>query len=216
MLRSGRPSTEKAEEKSLSKAGEILRSACVQRVEPFYEARITWVESPTAPNTVWYVHGVIKNLADFPMEFEIHLGEIFGQQAWGKARAVLSGQTAVWAAPYVPRPDYTPQIGTVRYKQVWPDPVHAQAVITGAVPADFGGPYSEITGTVINTGTEGSGYAVELQGENGAISVGYVLQVAPGQTAPWENAVFRDNPQVHVVRVTNWPLDPYIADPFSP
>ena len=85
--------------------------ACLQRAEPPYEARITWVESPTAPSTVWYVHGVITNLADFPMEFEIHLGVVFGDQSWGKARAVLPGQTAVWAAPYVPHPDFTPQSG---------------------------------------------------------------------------------------------------------
>ena len=93
----------------------------------------------------------------------------------------------------------------MNYKQVWPEPVHGQAVIIGAVPADFGGPFSEVTGTVTNTGTEASDYAVELQGENGAMNVGYALQVAPGQTAPWDNAIFRGNPPVHVVRVTNWP-----------
>jgi hypothetical protein len=179
--------------------------ACTKRVEPFYEARITWVESPVAPSTVWYVHGVITNLADFPMEFEIQLGVVFGAQAWGKALAVLPGQTAVWAAPYVPRPDFEPEIGIVKYKQVWPEPVNGQAVITGAIPADFGGPFSEVTGTVTNTGTKTSGYAVDLQGDNGAISRGFVYQVAPGQTAPWEQAIFRGNPPVHVVRVTTWP-----------
>jgi hypothetical protein len=179
--------------------------ACVKRVEPFYEARITWVESPTAPGTVWYAHGVITNLADFPMEFEVQLDlQVIEAWAWGKALAVLPGQTAVWAAPYV-RPGYKPQIGIVKYTQVWPDPVHGRAVITGAVPADFGGPFSEITGTVTNTGTKASGYAVELQGDNGAINVGYVSQVAPGQTVPWDQAIFRGKPPVRVVRVANWP-----------
>ncbi len=185
--------------------------ACVQRVEPFYEARITAVVPPAFEGDVGYAHGTVTNLADFPMDFTIHLAGLF-LEPWspvGAARSVLPGETAVWRAPFV-HPGYVPRIGTVEYKQVWPKPVHAQAVITQVGPANFAG-WSEVTGTVTNTGTEASGYAIDVQTANGEIDVGYSAYVAPGQAATWESAVFHGIPQEpRVVRVSSWPTDPMI------
>ena len=53
---------------------------------------------------------------------------------------------------------------------VSPDPVHADTVITGVVPADYGGPDTEVMGTVTNTGSAVAGYAVELLADNGLIA----------------------------------------------
>jgi hypothetical protein len=188
--------------------------ACVQRVEPFYEVRITAVVLPPLEGQFGMAHGTVTNLADFPMDFGIHLSGVSlePQPPMGWAKNVLPGQTAVWRAAFVHR-GYTPRIGTVEYTRVWPKLVYGHAVITGVVPADartlqsfafpYGGPYSEVMGTVTNTGTELSGYVVDLQAENGEISVGYVHGVGPGQTGPWDDAVFRGNPKVRVVRISN-------------
>lgn len=169
--------------------------ACVQRVEPFYEARITAVVPPATQGEVGWAHGTVTNLADFPMDFKIHLAGLFLQpvEPVGFAPSVLPGQTAVWRAPFV-HPDYPARIGTVEYKQSWPEPVHAQAVITHVAPANFPG-WSEVSGTVTNTGTQGSVYAIEVQTANGEVNVGYSGWAAPGQTAPWQSAVFHGIPQ---------------------
>jgi hypothetical protein len=183
-------------------------------VGPFYEARITAVVPPAFEGDVGWAHGTVTNLADFPMEFQIHLAGLFlePQSPVGAARAVLSGQTAAWRAPFV-HPGYTPRIGTVQYKQVWPEPAHAQAVVTHVGPADFAG-WSEVTGTVTNTGTEASGFAIEVRTANGEMDVGYTSFVAPGQTAPWENAVFHGVPQdPRVSRVIVWPTYPIMQVP---
>jgi hypothetical protein len=182
--------------------------ACVQRVEPFYEARITAVVPPAYEGDVGWVHGTVTNLADFPMDFTIYLAGLFPlhqpQHPAGGAQSVPSGQTAVWRAPYV-HPDYTPRIGTVEYKQEWPNPTHAQAVITHVGPAHFAG-WSEVTGTLTNTGTVGSGFVIDVQTANGEGSSGHVSYVAPGQTATWENVVFHGIPQApRVVRVSSLP-----------
>ena len=187
--------------------------ACVQRVEPFYEARITAVVPPAFEGDVGYAHGVVTNLADFPMDFEIQLADLSLEPAnpVGEARAVLSGQTAVWRAPYV-HPGYTPRIGTVRYTRVWPTPVHGQAVITGVLPAQVDG-YSEIKGSVTNTGADVSGaFAVDLQARNGEVTVAYTQwRIEPGQTVPWHDAIFRGSPEVRVVRVSY----PSFGPPFA-
>jgi hypothetical protein len=178
--------------------------ACVQRVEPFYEVRITAVVPPAFEGDVGYAHGVVTNLAEFPMDFEIPLADLSIEPAnpVGEARAVLAGQTAVWRAPYV-HPGYTPRIGTVRYTRVWPTPVHGAAVITGVVPAQVDG-YTEVKGSVTNTGTDISGaFAVDLQATNGEVTVAYTQwRIEPSQTVPWHDAIFRGSPEVHVVRVS--------------
>jgi hypothetical protein len=112
----------------------------------------------------------------------------------GAARSVLPGQTAVWRAPFV-HPDYPARIGTVEYEQSWPKPAHAEAVvITHVGPADLAG-WSEVSGTVTNTGTEGTIFAIEVQTANGQVGVGTSGYVAPGQAAPWGDAVFQSIPQ---------------------
>jgi hypothetical protein len=78
--------------------------ACVQRVEPFYEARITAVVPPAAEGDVGSAHGIVTNLADFPMDFTIHLAGV--AESWnpkGWAPSVMPGQTAVWRAPWLAR-----------------------------------------------------------------------------------------------------------------
>jgi hypothetical protein len=174
------------------------------------------VVPPATEGEVGWVHGTVTNLADFPMDFTIYLAGLFPlhqpQDPAGGARSVLSGQTAAWRAPYV-HPDYTPRIGTVEYKQVWPKPAYARAVITHVGPADFAG-WSELSGTVTNTGTEASGYAIEVQTANGEMDVGYVSYVAAGQTAAWGNAVFHGVPQApRVFRISSWPTYPMIQEP---
>jgi len=187
----------------------LSTTACVQRVEPFYEARIAAVVPPAFEGDVGWAYGTVTNLADFPMEFQIHLAGLFlePQSPVGAARAVLPGETAVWRAPFV-HPGYTPRIGTVEYKQVWPKPVHAQAAISNVGPAGFAG-WSEVAGTVTNTGTDGSGFAIEVQTANGENDVAYVAYVAPGQTSTWGNAVFHGTPQApRVFRIFVWPTEP--------
>jgi hypothetical protein len=180
--------------------------ACVQRAEPFYEARITAVEPPAFEGDVGYVHGTVTNLADFPMDFTIHLAGLFlephAPEGW--AMSVWPGQTAVWRAPFV-HPDYTPRIGPVEYKRVWPKPAHAHAVITQVKPADNAG-WSEVTGMVTNTGTEASAFAIDVQTADGKGSVGYSDWIAPGQTGTWKYASFHAIPQApRVFRVFSWP-----------
>jgi hypothetical protein len=183
--------------------------ACVQRVEPFYEARITAVVPPATQGEVGWAHGTVTNLADFPMDFKIHLAGLWLQpvEPVGGAVSVLPGQTAVWRAPFV-HPDYPARIGTVEYKRASPLPARAEAVITHVGPADFAG-WSEVSGTVTNTGTEASGFGIEVQTANGEVSVGYSAYVAPGQTASWDQAVFHGVLQgPHVFRVFVPPASP--------
>jgi hypothetical protein len=176
--------------------------ACVQRVEPFYEARITAVAPPALEGDVGWAHGTVTNLADFPMDFTIHLAGL--AESWnpdGWAPSVMPGQTAVWRAPFV-HPDYSPRIGTVEYYQSWRlIPAHAQAVITGVAPADVAG-WSEVSGTLTNTGTVRLFFSIDVQTTNGEVDVGSSGPVDPGQTAPWRHAVFHGIPQgPRVVRV---------------
>ncbi len=169
---------------------------------------------PAFEGDVGWAHGTVTNLADFPMEFTIHLAGLFlePQAPVGEARAVLPGQTAVWRAPFV-HPDYTPRIGTVEYRRVWPRSTNAQAVITHVGPADFAG-WSAVTGTVTNAGADPSGFAIEVQTTNGEIDVGYAAWVGPGETAPWEHAVFHGTPQApRVFRVVVWPPYPMMPMP---
>jgi hypothetical protein len=187
--------------------------ACVQRVEPFFEVRITAVVPPAFEGDVGYAHGVVTNLADFPMDFEIPLAGLSLEPVnpVGEARGVLSGQTAVWRAPYV-HPGYTPRMGTVRYTRVWPTPVHGKAVITGVAAAEVDG-YTEVKGSVTNTGTDvSSAYAVDLQATNGEVTVAYTQwRIEPGQTVPWHDAIFRGSPEVRIVRVSY----PSFGPPFA-
>jgi hypothetical protein len=182
--------------------------ACVQRVEPFYEARITAVVPPAFDGDTGWAHGTVTNLADFPMYFVIHLAGAPSstQESW--AQSVLSGQTAVWRAPFSD-PAYTPRIGMVEYYQAWRlIPAHAQAVITGVGPADVAG-WSKVSGTVTNTGTVHTTFAIEVQTANGEVSVGH-SGPAPGETATWD-AVFHGIPQSpRIVRVLVPPGGPMV------
>jgi hypothetical protein len=172
--------------------------ACVQRVEPFYEARITAVVQPAFEGDYGWAHGTITNLADFPMDFKIHLAGSSSPEGW--AQSVLSGQTAVWRAPFAD-PNYTPRIGMVEYYQAWRlIPAHGQAVITTVAPADVAG-WSEVSGTVTNTGTNHPTFTIDIQTANGEVAVGSGY-AAPGQTATWKHALFHGTPQrPRIVRV---------------
>jgi hypothetical protein len=183
----------------------LTGTACVKQPAPTYEIHLTAVMA--FDYGVSEAQGTIRNLGDVPMDYQINLGGApprLWPGGWAKAVAVLPGQTAVWSASFAVG-QYLPEVGSVFENPVNPDAVHADATITGVVPADYGGQDTEIMGTVTNTGSVVAGFAVELQGDNGEISRGYVSNLAPGQTATWDGANFRGSPNVHWVRTIKWP-----------
>ena len=153
--------------------------------------------SPSGQYTI--VGGTITNTGSRSGDFGIEMISTTGQTGAGYAFNVWPGQTAIWSTMF------NGQVGVrvVRVSATSAEVprVYGTSAITSVGPSPGGG-YTDVYGTVTNTGPATASFGIELKASSGEVGAGYAFDVLPGQTATW-NASFIGSVTVKFVRLTN-------------
>jgi hypothetical protein len=176
-----------------------LCAACAPPGSPPYEVLVTRSVT-TSGGQYTEVSGTIKNLTNVAMDYSIEMLSSSGEAATAWASYVLPNDTAIWTNFFTGAVN-AGIVRVVAYGEPNAPPVNGSFAITRVAPS---GNYTEIDGTVINTGPTASNFSIELQADSGEVEYAAASEVQPGQTATWSSFFDGAGVTIQWVRATAW------------
>lgn len=161
------------------------------------------VSLPGFPGPFTNIHGTITNTGPCRAHYLLRVVASSGDEHRWTAYNVRPAETAVWISRFVG--DVT--VADVQVTAETGDylgPVAAAAAITLVEPTQRSdiGAATEVKGTLTNTGTSPASFSVELQANNGQVSLAGVNDLAGGTSATWTAIFYGTVTTARILRVT--------------